>query len=457
MRVYDAQNPETVEDSATVTVVIKPTKVEKENCLWCWLIPLIVVVLLGVGVAIWFLMKSDKMENFIGQDISAVEIAADEAGYVIQQPLKAVISEEAPGTIVDQLPKPGEELSEEGKVELHLTVSAATVEVPKLVGQSLADAEVALQSLNLKLGKVVEDTNSSGNTGPVLIIGQTPDANTRVLPEAKIDLVIPSTFRDVPPVIGFKFGEAKNALEELGFRVNMQLVSTGQANQGLIVGQNPLPNTRKKIGSTITVKVEKTKIAVPNVVGKTPADAIKILKKKGFKVKTRYKGRAVLSKKIKVKDQSPKNQKADLGSTVTITYPRYGLTTGTGTIIQPIMIQAIAVASGNASIKQTWRADLDTNNAPSNNGADIWFQAKTSTDRYVTPVNGSKIANVGTKATSLAACKKARLLENPVHLKSLKVGSYLCVKTNKGQYSAVKITSIPSASEELGIQFSTWK
>jgi len=115
-------------------------------------------------------------------------------------------------------------------------------------------------------------------------------------------------------------------------------------------------------------------------------------------------------------------------------------------------------ASGKSTIKQTWSADLDINNAPSGNGADIWFQARTANDRFVTPKGGATLAHMGSKAPTVAVCKKAKLGSGSINIKQLKTGDYLCVKTNKNQFSSIKITALPAPRVgNLGIQFTTWK
>jgi len=330
-----------------------------------------------------------------------------------------------------------------------------------VIGKTVSVAEAVLESHDLALGNIKEDESASRGLNSIKVISQSPNAGSPVLPGTKIDLVIPAQSKQVPSVVGFKYSEAQSALQELGFRTAMQTVSTGQADQGVIVSQKPLAGTKQKIGSSITLKVEKTKIRVPNVVGKVPSDAIRMIKAEGLKVKSRFDGRVMLKSAVKVAKQSPSQRKlVDIGATVTISYPKYGLVQDMVVMRPTTMAMSVIVApraSGKNSIKQTWTADLDTNNAPSNSGADIWFEAKTRTERYVTPKNGATIANMGSKAPGAAGCKKAKLSKSSININKLKVNSYICVKTNKKQYSQVKITSLPAPNVgNLGIQFTTW-
>ena len=116
------------------------------------------------------------------------------------------------------------------------------------------------------------------------------------------------------------------------------------------------------------------------------------------------------------------------------------------------------VASGTASIKQTYTADLDTAGAPSNANADIWFEAKTATDRWLVPRGTALIAAMTTSEPGLSGCQKAALAKSGVNIASLRVGSFLCVKTTDGHFSQIKVMGLPAARVGvLDIQFTTWK
>jgi hypothetical protein len=74
-------------------------------------------------------------------------------------------------------------------------------------------------------------------------------------------------------------------------------------------------------------------------------------------------------------------------------------------------------STGPLAISQTWTADLDEGEVGAGADSDIWFQAVTATERYITPRNGATIAKVGT----------------------LPEGTYVCVRTNLGRYSQFRV------------------
>lgn len=113
--------------------------------------------------------------------------------------------------------------------------------------------------------------------------------------------------------------------------------------------------------------------------------------------------------------------------------------------------------SGSLSIKQTYMADLDRGRVTSDSTADIWFQAKTAKDRYITPRNGAQIALAGKRAQGRAGCARMRLSNRRVSLRHATPGNYLCVRTNAGRYSEIRINSIGRSPGKLNIKYHTWQ
>jgi uncharacterized protein YraI len=112
-------------------------------------------------------------------------------------------------------------------------------------------------------------------------------------------------------------------------------------------------------------------------------------------------------------------------------------------------------ATGALSIPQTYMADLDEGTIGSG-GADIWFEAQTATQRYVTPVNGAKIVKVS-GGISRDSCASAAVSSAKINVNNLPVGMYVCVHTNTGRVSGFRVNAAIGASPgTLKIGFTTW-
>jgi len=116
--------------------------------------------------------------------------------------------------------------------------------------------------------------------------------------------------------------------------------------------------------------------------------------------------------------------------------------------------------SGSLDIPQTYIVDLDqgvvVDNAHQDQG-DFWFEAATPTERYITPWNGTQIALVGTLTPGLSGCQSASYSSNKIPIADLPVGTYVCVQTNEGRYSQVRIEApVGPSPGTLSISYTTW-
>ncbi len=108
-------------------------------------------------------------------------------------------------------------------------------------------------------------------------------------------------------------------------------------------------------------------------------------------------------------------------------------------------------------IPQTWTADLDEGVVGAEPQADIWFEAVTATERYVTPRNGAVLAPVGTTSVGRDGCANAALTSARIPIGDLPVGSYVCVRTNEGRFSQFRVNQpVAPSPGELRIGYTTW-
>jgi serine/threonine-protein kinase len=91
-----------------------------------------------------------------------------------------------PGTVTDQSP-PGGEQAREGST-VTLTVAASTVAVPDVVGQTLSEAEAALQGAGLAVGSTYDVQGDAAD----VVLDQSVAAGTEVQPGTPVNLGISS-------------------------------------------------------------------------------------------------------------------------------------------------------------------------------------------------------------------------------------------------------------------------
>ncbi len=114
-------------------------------------------------------------------------------------------------------------------------------------------------------------------------------------------------------------------------------------------------------------------------------------------------------------------------------------------------------AEGDLDIRQTFLVDLDEG-LETKQGADIWFQAETATDRFITPRTDAVLASIGVVEPSHAKCTEAELTAERIPLQDLPAGTVVCVLTDEQRLSVVVVEEPPGPSPGiLGISYTTFE
>lgn len=115
-------------------------------------------------------------------------------------------------------------------------------------------------------------------------------------------------------------------------------------------------------------------------------------------------------------------------------------------------------STGPLSIPQTYLADLDEGHLDTTAEADIWFEAVTATERYVTPQHGATIAIAGPTSVNRDGCMALTLSSARIPLSSMPVGTYVCVLTTHGRYSQFRVNApVGPSPGTLVIGYTTWE
>jgi serine/threonine-protein kinase len=163
--------------------------------------------------------------------------------------------------------------------------SANQVEVPNVVGQPVADAQRALEALGFDVD-ITQEANEDQEAG--FVFDQDPDRGERVDEGSTVQLKVSAGAEavPVPGVIGSQVDQARLLLTGQGFTVKEEQVVDEEAPVGEVVDQDPGPNQEAPEGSEVTLFVSKGPAdrPVPDVVGKTVAEASNLLGQAGFTV-----------------------------------------------------------------------------------------------------------------------------------------------------------------------------
>jgi beta-lactam-binding protein with PASTA domain len=165
------------------------------------------------------------------------------------------------------------------------------VAVPPIVGQTQQDAANQIIAAGLRVGNVTQQESRVDQVGKV--VSSNPAAGTQAAQRSSVDMTVGSgpASVNVPALAGISVADATALLKSQGLTLGKQSNQpTGEANQvGKILSSSPGPGQQVKGGSAVdvTVGVQQTTLAVPDVTGQNEDAAKQTLQAKGFQVTTK--------------------------------------------------------------------------------------------------------------------------------------------------------------------------
>jgi serine/threonine-protein kinase len=209
------------------------------------------------------------------------------------------------------------------------------VSVPEVQKMTVAEASSTIAAQGLKVGGITQQNDDKIGRG--LVISQDPAAGEKVEKGTAVALVVSLGILqvDVPDVVGKTQDEAIATIQ--GAQLRIARIATGFSKEklGTVIGQDPGAGAKvpKNTAVTITVSSGTEKMTVPDVRGKTKADARAALKDKGFSVVVKEANSNDVTAGVVI-DQSPgAGVSAEKGSDVTITVSK-----GPATFDMPLVI-----------------------------------------------------------------------------------------------------------------------
>jgi len=162
----------------------------------------------------------------------------------------------AQGTVIAESPAAGKSASKGSTVILTVSSGPATIAVPDVAGESLAQASNKLGAAGLQVGTVTYQASSSVASGDV--ISTSPSVGTQVAPNSTVNLVVSSgSTTAVPNVAGDTTQQATSTLDNAGFTVSSayQYQTSSTVPSGDVIQTTPAAGTQEPPGTQITLIV----------------------------------------------------------------------------------------------------------------------------------------------------------------------------------------------------------
>lgn len=240
------------------------------------------------------------------------------------------------GEVMEQSIEAGELVAKKTEIEVVICSGAEEVTMPEVAGYTQEEAEKALKDLGFKSSNIEIQMEYSSEYDNGEVIGTTPQAGEKVTIDTKVVIIISKGAEKVkvPNLEGLTVEEAKKALADAKLTdggATEEYSNTVEA--GKIISQNVKKDKKVDSGTSVGYVVSKgkepaTTVAVPNVTGKSLADAINALKNKGLYYKE-VQADSPSPSGIVVEVDPGEGTSVEIGSTVTL-YVSNGSGAGSG-------------------------------------------------------------------------------------------------------------------------------
>jgi serine/threonine-protein kinase len=196
--------------------------------------------------------------DLAGRPMEAAEEACRERGLNMTVTGERFSSEVPAGRVLEQDPPPGEGLKGRRTVKVVTSSGVQMETVPDLAGESLREAELALESARLSRGSL--SRVFIDEEGPHRVAATSPQGGSRAPVGSRVDILLymtgePAVYM-MPDLTGKDLQFVRQRLERGGFHVT-RVVSRRDETRfpGTILAQNPAAGYSIKEGGTIELVV----------------------------------------------------------------------------------------------------------------------------------------------------------------------------------------------------------
>ncbi|MEI6448168.1 MAG: PASTA domain-containing protein, partial [Actinomycetes bacterium] len=260
-----------------------PEEEESSNRKW-WIAAGVLAVVAALAAA-FFLTRPNEvtMPLVVGKDLQTARTIISNAGVTSDPVIQREQSSRPVGEVIAQKPLAGAKVAEDGKVTLVASAGPGSTVVPSVTELSEQEASALLRKSGFKV-EVRRRSDSDVKKG--FSIATDPAAGTSLPRGTTVALIVSSGVGEVsvPSVVGQNVDDARSALMAAGLVVSTTKQQTTDQPEGTVLSQDPSGGTSVEKGSTVTlaVAVAPPKVAVPDVLGRTQADAVARIRSAGF-------------------------------------------------------------------------------------------------------------------------------------------------------------------------------
>ncbi|MCR9166176.1 MAG: PASTA domain-containing protein [Nannocystaceae bacterium] len=192
--------------------------------------------------------------NLEGMTVDAARERWRAKGLVIIEDGERSVGEAEPGTIVQQRPSAGAELSSNKEIRVVVAKASSDVAVPKVEGKSYEDARTALVAAGFEVPEPAKEV-SEEDAGTVL--KQVPGSGTKSKEGSVVRLTIAEPAAvEVPKLRGLYLSGAKKKLEQAGLNTGkVRRIEDPERGENYVLRQSPSPGDKVPPGTEVELTV----------------------------------------------------------------------------------------------------------------------------------------------------------------------------------------------------------
>lgn len=213
----------------------------------------------------------------------------EDLGFVVEfgDPIEVPFDDPLDGFVAEQTPEAGVLADYGSTVTLQIGQGPGPVEVPQLVGLTEEEARTAVESAGLVFVRGDDIQLAADDPRDGRVMEQDPSTG-EVAPETEITVRIGVALIRVPDVLGMTVEMARQTIESAGLAFERgedltENVPPGDPFDGLVGQQSPGITQQVAPGTTVIVRVVNAPVEVPDVVGKSIAEAQALIEGAGLR------------------------------------------------------------------------------------------------------------------------------------------------------------------------------
>jgi serine/threonine-protein kinase len=230
---------------------------QRRHRAWPWVVlAVVVVVLIAVIVLIKYVgggASGTAVPNVVGDTLSQAKSTIIHDGFKVGA-VTGKTSDVTKNNVISTSPAFGVNEPKGSSINIVFSTGRHMVLVPGVRGDTKAQAEAAIRSRGL-IPQVNQTQNSSDPPGTV--VGQSPKANTQVLPGSTVTITVVGATTVPSSIIGLSGDQAKQVLENAPYFYNVQVVPEAgqQGAVGTVFSTSPAVGQQLAPHSPITIFV----------------------------------------------------------------------------------------------------------------------------------------------------------------------------------------------------------